>query len=163
MHTARRLRSFSKRLCTLVLLCLVFAQVGSQWWYARWQTKAPAPAGESTRIIILHDGMLGWSRQYAASYQIPDSQFLVTPQRGSLRHQFRLDFGWTALHPGFWLHIPLLAPILLATAGVTLLWRWDLRSRRRAGHCPSCNYDHRGLAPNAPCPECGTANPKPPS
>ena len=26
---------------------------------------------------------------------------------------------------------------------------------RRDGHCPACNYDRRGLAPNAACPECG--------
>jgi len=31
--------------------------------------------------------------------------------------------------------------------------RRRLRSRR--GHCPACNYDRRGLAPDAACPECG--------
>jgi hypothetical protein len=30
------------------------------------------------------------------------------------------------------------------------------RSRhRRAGRCPSCGYDRRGIPPDAPCPECG--------
>ena len=29
------------------------------------------------------------------------------------------------------------------------------RFRRRRGRCPACNYDRRGLGPDAPCPECG--------
>jgi hypothetical protein len=49
--------------------------------------------------------------------------------------------------------------LLLSTAG----WRWLARHlRRRRNHCPACNYDRKGLATDAPCPECGTGSPKVP-
>ncbi len=34
--------------------------------------------------------------------------------------------------------------------------------RRRRNHCPACNYDRKGLATDAPCPECGTGTPESP-
>jgi hypothetical protein len=47
---------------------------------------------------------------------------------------------------------------LLATLAATTAWLWRgflrERRRRRAGRCP-CDYTRAGLAPTAPCPECG--------
>ncbi len=45
---------------------------------------------------------------------------------------------------------------------VGLLW-YGLTSvrrlrRRRAGRCPACAYDLRGLPPGTPCPECGKSD-----
>jgi DNA-directed RNA polymerase subunit RPC12/RpoP len=37
-----------------------------------------------------------------------------------------------------------------------MLNRLGLWASRRAGRCPRCGYDTNGLAPDAPCPECGT-------
>lgn len=61
---------------------------------------------------------------------------------------FRRD--QVAIH--YWL---LTLPCAIATA---LTWLPVLTSprRKRAGLCPTCAYDRRGLAPDAPCPECGT-------
>jgi hypothetical protein len=57
-----------------------------------------------------------------------------------------------------------ITPILIATAAA---WRLDTLARRRArvGHCPTCNYDRRGLPAANPCPECGAvpATPAQPS
>ena len=60
------------------------------------------------------------------------------------------------LYPGNWgfpLYIPftifLLPPITF----------WLVTRARIPGHCPKCNYNRTGLAPNAMCPECGTPLP----
>ena len=54
--------------------------------------------------------------------------------------------------------LPLWLPLLMTGIGGGLLWKSELRSerKRRAGLCPSCGYDRRGLAADAKCPECGT-------
>jgi hypothetical protein len=70
-----------------------------------------------------------------------------------------------------WLGIRLPAPIgqLLFSSSLTLLvvgppllilgliGEWAFRERKRAGHCPACNYDLRATPDR--CPECGTIVP----
>lgn len=57
------------------------------------------------------------------------------------------------------IELPLWAPAL--GAGIPALWmlrRRRLAARTRAGLCPNCGYDRRGLpSATAPCPECGAA------
>lgn len=61
------------------------------------------------------------------------------------------------LWPGFLINTALystLSAIVLLTLshGLTSLRR---NRRRRANHCPTCNYNRAGLSPTSPCPECG--------
>ncbi|MCC6676062.1 MAG: hypothetical protein IT436_02855 [Phycisphaerales bacterium] len=51
--------------------------------------------------------------------------------------------------------VPLWMPGLFFAAASGIAWRLDIRDHRRGHHCPSCSYDRSGLAPAAPCPECG--------
>src|SRR5262249_1680532 len=51
--------------------------------------------------------------------------------------------------------LPLWIPVVAFAVPSAFLWVTDWRKRRRPGHCSTCNYDRPGLAPDAPCPECG--------
>ena len=62
--------------------------------------------------------------------------------------------GWGTLYPS----LALLAVCLVV---IVLTARRDRRRqpdiRRRAGLCPWCGYDRKGVAADLPCPECGRA------
>ena len=53
------------------------------------------------------------------------------------------------------INIPLWIPLIALIAIAIAAWRITLR-RRAAGRCRKCRYPRAGLAPGAPCPECGT-------
>jgi hypothetical protein len=56
--------------------------------------------------------------------------------------------------------IPLWVPLLAAATPASLLWRSDIKAHRRKPNvCWRCSYDRAGLAPDAKCPECGSAVP----
>jgi hypothetical protein len=61
---------------------------------------------------------------------------------------------WSAFH---W-HL-LAAPSLLVGAVICSIAAWLFKRHHRITRahfaCPTCDYDLRGLAPDAPCPECG--------
>lgn len=75
---------------------------------------------------------------------------------GESRVDFRQSWHWRydALGGNILVAIPLWAPFLAALVTTLLAWR-RLRRRLNPGLCPACSYPRSGLAPNAPCPECG--------
>jgi hypothetical protein len=64
----------------------------------------------------------------------------------------------TILFPGFLLNTLFYATLLFTLFTTPKLIRRHLRRRRN--HCPTCNYNLRGLAPTSPCPECGCVSPQ---
>ncbi len=70
-------------------------------------------------------------------------------------------FGEWHFGSNFTFTIPFWTPALAALVASALAWRLDTLATRRAklGACPTCSYPRTGLAPSAPCPECGSAAP----
>ena len=87
------------------------------------------------------------------------------PEFGQLHWWFPKGPGWMAKIPlgeSTWylgINLPLWMPAALGIGLAT----WGglpsnrIRRRRTRGLCVKCAYDRRGLAAEAPCPECGVA------
>jgi hypothetical protein len=70
---------------------------------------------------------------------------------------FRLSW-WFDWGSG-WIEVPIWFLAVIAFAPTAAAWHLDSLARRRArcGHCPTCNYDRRGIPAASVCPECGAA------
>lgn len=138
--------------------------LGSARWCAGWVTY---PAGVQNPAIRLYieRGLLGvgvwnqerldtglWFRRYPSDVVVNLPDGLVQARHD---HRLRWNFKWVAIIRIMW--IPLWAPFSLLVVLAALAWRPDIVAARRRGrgHCRTCNYDRSGLAPSAPCPECG--------
>ena len=65
-------------------------------------------------------------------------------------------------YPGYphELGVPMWLPAVVLALPALAVWTLDTiatRRRNRKGLCPKCGYSRRGIGPDAPCPECGTA------
>ncbi len=124
--------------------------------FATLPADAPIPKpGE----VIEHD-WCGWplaslrsetTKTTASAALISNRGSLVLPRiggRGTLAVPARPTLGLLA-------NTVLFATALaLADHCAIALHQW---TRRRRGHCGSCNYNRHGLTSDAPCPECGTS------
>ena len=159
MPRRARIRSLSKWTFALLAAAVIATTIFSRWRTIEWVRTDADGLMTSIRIdggTLLLDRVLFIERR--------PNWLRVTPAP-------RWNWGWTTpWHCGVLYDnylgitksfgITLLYPALLTTLVASILWRWDLRARHRerAGHCLKCAYNRRGLAENAPCPECGTKN-----
>jgi hypothetical protein len=101
-------------------------------------------------------GRMAWSQRQGSAVIASESRGTARVQVGSVM----LDVPTWISFPRFSANVAMLTPMTFA--GVVLAawgWRSAWRGiRRRAGRCPGCGYDARGLAR---CPECGEAHATP--
>jgi hypothetical protein len=136
----------------------------SLWGYWEKGPNSHSPAYHDIRVARYRHG---WPA-YAAQYWWEADGSLHGRIAGALRAPTWLgQNGWTrttrfrclpllVLWPGFALDTAFYGTI------VFLLWSAPgmirRRTRKRRGHCPTCNYDLRATSA-APCPECGSPPP----
>jgi hypothetical protein len=106
----------------------------------------------------------GWWAAIASGYVIVekmDAQSVLPGEIGWRYGTGRMGIVWlpsAALFKGrSWILMPVWVPLILVLALTIAAWRRDHRAvtRARLNHCPTCNYDRRGLPVTSPCPECG--------
>jgi hypothetical protein len=166
----RRLRSIGKWVSTVLAIGLLALMVVGKWWNV---IGVYTLASGGIAHIIAGSGIV----LVGCRTENPGM-----PEGWSSDKSYEWTWAWGDPPPGgmhmlcgfFYIYRPgksavagmtMLYPVLAATAGAALLWRADIKARRReramANACASCGYDRRGLAGDVKCPECSTV-PTPP-
>ncbi len=169
MRPHPRIRKAVKWGGAVVCALLVVIWIGSGWYFLRSGLVGRFGGEVNAGAFWVYESeledlpFLGWrgpSRRvdatgtafaYHLAWKFESEQHVRTVSRAVGPHRQFLILATT--------RIPLWAPFLLAAFVTTIVWRLDTLARRRAklGACPKCSYSRTGLAPNAVCPECGTA------
>jgi hypothetical protein len=150
---------FLKWVSTALAILVAGFWVGSIWYEVSWHDASLPP----------HDFVIGGG--CVRYYHIPFADRARFPSTSEWRFSDATPGGFEWLPswkvnssgtpaPGSSLQLEILGLPLWPAAGLfavlgALLFARAARAGRR-GRCPSCGYDHRGLAAAAACPECGT-------
>jgi len=147
MRIATAIRKSVKWGGAALAIVLLVAWIGSGWWAVH------SPILGDNRFL-LGSGAVAWV-SYPALRSLSDSW------RWIYDSPFPFVWWFSYVDNGgyYCLHIPLWAPLLFTLIVTGFAWRADLIARRRAmlGKCTKCGYARAGLAPDAVCPECGSA------
>ncbi len=143
--------------CTLACPALLISWPLSMCWYLRL---CLPPIAEHQSSIAINNGSIyfGTVQVHEAAGMPPESYFQFGDNARFVRVRRLLPFfdeflwGWTAC-------IPIWIPLAICTpASIVLRRRCALLGRGNgcSSACLACGYSRLGLAPGAPCPECGT-------
>jgi hypothetical protein len=153
-----RLRALCRWSLTAGVLALAVALLASAWCSASFYRLK----GRSYLHVDLDAGSLTVGAGFEGIlYDLPKSKQPKDHTRISFETLGKPKLHWWfARESGpFWYKqsIPLWTPLLVLAIPAQWLWLSHQRAlkRDRAGRCPSCAYDLRGLPEGAPCPECG--------
>jgi hypothetical protein len=137
----------------------LFALIASRWYtfYASWSLR---PIHE----VQIWCGRVRWNERYLCT-GVPvwmsgrltlgvyknDTEYWWT----FMRAPFSRDHSTNSTTTG----VALWPPLLVCSGSAFATWRRAHKPGRTPGLCSNCGYDLRGLAHNAPCPECGPPSP----
>jgi hypothetical protein len=156
----RLLASTTKWTLTGAAVGIAALWVFSYWQFVNrfWGSGPTITAVERGRLVVT---TLDWARMGISRRGRP-TWYLIP---ASSQRRSAWDPGWLPTWGrstgGAEVIVPLWTPLALAGLPAVLLWRADgcRRARARHGRCASCDYDRRGLARAAACPECGASAP----
>lgn len=136
---------------------VTIALAAAWWWSGRYWATYVGPGDWTATVAaglvgVSHEpGLIAMTEQ-ATGVPVPQGLRIVTKSH---------DMAWwfrVTWEPGRKaISVPLWCPLVIAAGVSAAAWRSDLAARRRAraGCCAACGYNRTGLAPQAPCPECG--------
>ncbi len=134
-----------------IALAIVFVVTWRRWCMVHWQpTAAVVYCLEVSSGNFIYDHAAAWDSTLAGGP--PYWNWNVRDEPNVFWWPWKLQTP-SVLRLG----LPLWIPSLAALTTSALAWRLDHIANRRAktDACPKCSYDRAGLAPAAPCPECG--------
>jgi hypothetical protein len=148
MMTVPSARTTARWLCSALSVLLGAAWVVSMWFgvTGTWRTAGhmrTTALFAGTLCLILIDDPAGEPSVKADSWSLHGPKAFWR-------------FQWTVHPQQTNIVIPLWIPFGASLAAAGWLWTTEICRRRRmqTSSCP-CGYDRVGLAPDAPCPECG--------
>jgi hypothetical protein len=163
MQIKRPVRAAVKWACTVAAVLLLGVTVAGRWWgFARTWVSSE---GEVYELDVCR-GVFGFVTWEIDLNDVPGWHvFRCTDWISGWRPDAQPSAPW---HVGILLMngpgknqrcygVTLLYPLLFVAFPAALMWRTDIRNRRREriGHCAKCGYSLAGLPADAQCPECG--------
>lgn len=132
----------------LCALCVAVWITGELRWFGWWN------GGEGIRLTAGGVEVI-WAPAWRDHWHGPGFFWKRSPP-GRTDWAFSFWFLGSGTR-GFMVFIPLWIPVLVTGLAGSFAWYLDRAADRRIrnGACPKCDYDRRGLALGAPCPECG--------
>ena len=129
-----------------VSVLLAVAWVGSCWYGVLWFVPAGGNVCVESGVVETYGPLWppGWSGGHVHTHQPANSGMRWSVWWGRVDHVRHAS-------------VPRWIPLLVVAGATAAAWWVDARARRlsRAGACPACGYDRRGLEVGMVCPECG--------